>query len=229
MIHPSLEKFPQNTISFLKKLKKNNSREWFEKHRDEFNRDFMEPAEALVLTFGDKLSDIRPDIIAIPKTDKSIFRIHRDVRFSKNKEPYKTNMGLLFWEGDKKKMECPGYYFHIEPDMCFLGVGHYEFPKELLLKFRQVVLQPEAGKKLLTIMKKIQKQPGYHIGGKTLKKTPKGFDPSNPNAELLLYTGLYAGFESAEFVTLSAGELIDQSMKVFKFLTPLHNWFIEYL
>ena len=102
----ALKNFPNNTLSYLKKLSKNNDREWFEKNRELFNSSFLEPAVQFVAEMEEKLSSVRPSIIAIPKTDKSIFRIHRDVRFSKDKQPYKTNMGLYFWEGKKKKMEC---------------------------------------------------------------------------------------------------------------------------
>src|SRR3970282_3008545 len=108
--------FPFEAIKFLSKLKRNNNKDWFESHRDEFNNSVLEPAQEFVVVLGELLRTFVPGIIAIPKTDKSIFRLHRDVRFSKDKAPYKTNLGILFWEGDRKKMDCPGFYFHAEPN-----------------------------------------------------------------------------------------------------------------
>jgi uncharacterized protein (TIGR02453 family) len=107
--------FPHCAADFLSKLSKNNNREWFESHRDEYGAMFLEPAQEFVVEMGEKLQTIRPNIIALPKIDKSIFRLHRDVRFSKDKLPYKTNLGIIFWEGDDKKLESSGFYFHIEP------------------------------------------------------------------------------------------------------------------
>jgi len=95
--------FPKDTVAFLKKLSKNNNRDWFSANRNIYDKDFLEPAIHFVVEMGEKLQKISLHIQAIPKIDKSIFRIHRDVRFSKDKEPYKTNMGLYFWEGPGKK------------------------------------------------------------------------------------------------------------------------------
>ena len=100
-----LKDFPKRTTGFLNKLSKNNTREWFEENRSSYNSDFLEPLICFVEEMGGKLLQIDPEITAIPKIDKSIFRLHRDVRFSKNKEPYKTNAGILFWNGKAKKME----------------------------------------------------------------------------------------------------------------------------
>lgn len=107
---PAFENFPMKTVGFLKKLSKNNSKEWFEEHRDDYNSKFLEPAFQFVTEMGDKLSSIAPDIMAVPKIDKSVFRLHRDVRFSKDKSPYKTNLGIYFWKG-KRKWKAPGSIF----------------------------------------------------------------------------------------------------------------------
>lgn len=91
--------FPQSTINFLTKLSKNNSKVWFDTNREKFNEEFLSPALQFVIEMGGRLSTLSPNINAIPKIDKSIFRLHRDIRFSKDKSPFKTNMGLYFWEG----------------------------------------------------------------------------------------------------------------------------------
>ena len=121
--------FPQSTLKFLAALSKNNSKVWFEKNHIRFDFELLQPAVQFVIDLGEELTKLSPNIVAIPKIDKSIFRLHRDVRFSKDKSPYKTNLGLYFWEGKGKKMECSGLYFHIEPKLFFLGAGMYQFTK----------------------------------------------------------------------------------------------------
>jgi uncharacterized protein (TIGR02453 family) len=94
-----MKDFPKKTVTvYLNKLSKHNNREWFEANRELYNSDFLGPCIQFIVEMGDKLQDIDPDIVAIPKVDKSIFRLHRDVRFSKDKTPYKTNAGLVFLE-----------------------------------------------------------------------------------------------------------------------------------
>ncbi len=225
----ALNGFPEETISFLKKLTKNNNREWFEANRELYNYAFLEPALNFVVEMGEKLSTIAPAIHAIPKIDKSIFRIYRDVRFSKNKQPYKTHLGIFFWEGNRKKMECPGFYFHIEPKYFMVGAGLYLFPKDLLKKYRNTVADPVNGKELDRIVKKILSKKNYTIGGKKYKKVPRGYDTDYRYADYLLYDGLYAGYESNDIKELYKDDVIEFVFKKFKDLLPLHRWLVDNL
>ena len=123
-----------STIQFLKALKKNNNREWFEKSRPVY-----EAAKKDYLTFVtevlEELKQIDNSLIELePK--QCVFRINRDVRFSKNKEPYKTNFGASFSKGGKK-VQCAGYYFHLEPGACFVGGGLWMPMAPDLKKVRQ--------------------------------------------------------------------------------------------
>ena len=219
--------FPQKTVLFLKKLSRNNSREWFEKNRELYNSNFLEPAINFIIEMGEKLFPIAPNINVIPKIDKSIFRIHRDVRFSKNKAPYKTNMGLYFWEGPGKKMEGSGYYFHLEQKGFGAGAGMYMFSKEHLKKFRDIVSVPKKGKELDLIIKKITRNGVYETGGKKFKKTPRGYDPKGKYAEYLLYEGLYAWYDGKDFAEISNGNAVDVIFKKFKDMSALHNWLVK--
>jgi len=222
----TLNNFPRDTVKFLSKLKRNNNKEWFESHREEFVSSVFEPAQEFVIVLGELLRTIVPGIIAIPKTDKSIFRLHRDVRFSKNKLPYKTNLGLYFWEGDRKKMECSGFYFHVEPEYFFLGAGQYMFTDEQLKKFRNAVYDPDKGKELDSIVKKLKKK-GYGIGGKTYKKVPRGFDPEYPYAEYLLYFGIYSYEEKKELTVLTKEDPVKFAFNKFKAMLPIHQWLVK--
>lgn len=222
-----LDTFLKEVHGFLVKLSQNNSKEWFEEHRDEFEEKVKKPAEEFVVLMGAKLQDIVPDIKAIPKTDKSIFRLHRDTRFSKDKSPYKTNLGILFWEGTRKKMECPGFYFHIEPGSFMLGSGTYMFSKELLKIYRDAVADPVLGKELDTAVKKVLKKGDYTVGGKNYKKVPRGYDPESPYAEYLLHDGFYVGYHSDNPKALFDVDIIKFSYNMYKQMLPIHEWLVK--
>ena len=227
-MNESLKLFPKNTAAFLSKLSKNNNREWFEANRELFNSEFLEPAVQFVAEMGEKLLTLDPEIVAIPKTDKSIFRLHRDVRFSKDKQPYKTNMGLFFWNGRKKKMDGSGFYFHLEPKYFFVGTGNYMFPKDLLKKFRETVADPVTGKELDSVVKKLKQKSGFKIGGKKFKKVPRGYDPDSPYAEYLLHDGIHVFYEDKDLKKLSSNP-VEYVFKLFKEMLPLHKWLVKNL
>lgn len=219
--------FPQSTIKFLTALSKNNNKEWFENNRDRYNLELLQPAIQMVIDLGEELTKLSPNIFAIPKIDKSIFRLHRDVRFSKDKSPYKTNLGLYFWEGKGKKMECSGLYFHLEPKLFFLGAGMYMFSNNQLKKYREVVSNPAKAKELLEITKKILKNKKYQLGGKTYKKIPRGYDPEYSYNELLLHSGYYLFYESKDFSELTKRDIIKTLFNIFSVMHPLHKWFVK--
>ena len=220
--------FPFCAADFLSKLSKNNNRDWFENHREDYKSMFLEPAQEFVLEMGAKLQTIRPNIIAIPKVDKSIFRLHRDVRFSKDKLPYKTNLGILFWEGDDKKIESSGFYFHIEPKYFFIGGGTYLFSDNMLKAYREALSDKTASEQIVSAKKKMIKL-GYQIGGQHFKRLPKGFDENFPHKELLLHNGLYCYIESKNTKELKSNTLLDFCFKHFKAMLPVHSWLVDVL
>jgi uncharacterized protein (TIGR02453 family) len=219
--------YPQSTIKFLTALSKNNNKDWFNKNRERFDFEFLQPAIQFVIELGERLVELSPNIIAIPKIDKSIFRLHRDVRFSKDKSPYKTNLGLYFWEGKGKKMECSGLYFHIEPKLFFLGAGMYMFSKDQLNKYRLLVSDPAKGKELSDILNKILKNKKYQIGGRFYKKTPRGYDSDYKYADLLLHNGIYVFYESTNLNEIIKKNTVDFALKIYKELYPLHRWLVN--
>lgn len=219
--------FPQSPIKFLTALSKNNKKDWFEKNRVRYDFELLQPAIQFVIDLGEELAKLSPNIIAIPKVDKSIFRLHRDVRFSKDKSPYKTNLGLYFWEGKGKKMECSGLYFHIEPKLFFLGAGMYMFTSDQLKKYREAVSNPAKGKELTEITEKILKNKKYLLGGKTYKKIPRGFDVDYAFNDLLLHSGFYIYYENKDFSELTKKDPVIFSYKIFKEMYPLHKWFVD--
>lgn len=183
---------PKEILTFLTKLSKNNKKEWFDAHRDDYKEHFVEPlkdlTEAMGATFRAKIPGLRYE----PRINGSIFRINRDMRFSKDKRPYKTNAGVLLWVGPKKKIECPGLYFHLEPDKLMIGAGVYMFTPEALDRYRRHV--SNKGEVLARAIAKAEKG-GHILGGDKLKRVPSGFDKNHKYAELLKHKGLHFGKE----------------------------------
>lgn len=172
----------QATIKFLKDLKKNNNKEWFDANRSRY-----ELAKAEYLTFVEQVLErmkiIDPSLQEIqPK--QCVFRINRDVRFSKNKEPYKTNFGASFSKGGKK-VQSAGYYFHLEPGECFIGGGFWMPMAPELKKIRMeidynldefnAIVSNKTFKKYFTALNQDEK----------LSRPPLGYEPDNPALEFL--------------------------------------------
>jgi uncharacterized protein (TIGR02453 family) len=217
--------FPEEAKRFFYALAKNNKKTWFEAHREEFNKFIMEPAKAFTETMGERLTAVAPGLIAEPRVNGSIFRINRDTRFSKDKRPYKTHLGIFMWEGEGPKMECPGFYFHLEPPNLLLGAGIHIFSKPLLEEFRRSVVHPKRGPDLTEALKKVPKR--FNIGGLHYKRTPRGYDPDHRLAELLLYNGLTAWTEGPIPEALNSAALIDHCYEIFRSMVPLHRWLLK--
>ena len=124
--------FPPQSVQFLTDLRANNDRLWFEEHRSDFEKYIQTPAKQFANSMSQALETISPPAHAHLPVHHSIFRIHRDLRFSKDKTPYKTHLGVWFWQGNRPKMENSGYYFHLEPSNLRLGIGIYNFAKPYL-------------------------------------------------------------------------------------------------
>lgn len=219
--------FTKTTFKFLKDLENNNNREWFEDHRSVFETDVMNPAQEFVMEMGERLKSLCPNIVAIPKVDKSIFRIYRDVRFSKDKTPYKTHLGIFLWEGPRKKLGNPGFYLQLDKSQILIAGGLYQLPSELVNPYRDAVSDSRKGAEVAKILKKIAKNPKYKLGGSHYKRVPRGYDPDNPNADLLLHNGLFQYYEAAIPNEVYSPDFLDYSLEVFKEVFPLHKWIRE--
>ncbi|MBC8505181.1 MAG: DUF2461 domain-containing protein [Anaerolineales bacterium] len=215
--------FPKETILFFAELAVNNNKTWFTAHKPNFEKYVMTPARNFVGAMGERLQELSPGINADPRVNKSIFRIYRDTRFSKDKTPYKTNLGLWFWVGEGAKFENPGYYFHLDVDNLMLGVGLHSFSKPILKAYRDAVVDPEFGPALAEVVTQVAGK-GYGIGQKTYKRVPRNYDPDHPNAELLLYSGLTGGIEIEHPEALHAAKLVDYCFEHYRKLEPVVNW-----
>ncbi|MCG8334882.1 MAG: DUF2461 domain-containing protein [Proteobacteria bacterium] len=215
--------FPKELLTFFKNLEKNNTQAWFNDHKKDYETFVKKPSSDFVIAMGEKLESIAPGIKAIPKVNQSLFRLNRDTRFSKDKTPYKTNMGIWFWEGDGKRMECSGFYFHLENSKLMLGAGIYMFPKHLIEAYRDAVVDPIRGGLLKKTLKNLEKN-GYSPGGKHYKRIPRGYDADHENADYLLFNGFHCGNETSIPKEFHTKELISYAFKEYKKMLPLHEW-----
>ncbi len=221
--------FTRDTVRFFTSLRKNNNRKWFERNRETYETQVMAPARAFVTAMGGRLKVIAPRMVAVPKVNKSIFRINRDTRFSQDPSPYKTNLGIYFWDGVRPRMESSGFYFHLEPPNLVLGGGMYMIPDHLIGRFREAVVDPKSGREVARIIGALRAEPGVTVEGLHYKRVPAGYDPAQANAELLKHRGLYGGYEMkipAEFFT---ARLVDFCYERFEPLAPLHRWLMKSL
>ena len=220
--------FPLGTRDFYKALAENNNKEWFAEHKPFYTQAILPAAQSFVQDLGARLCEITADIIADPRLNGSgsIFRIYRDVRFSPNKSPYKTYLGILWWQGSDKKTENSGFYFHLEHDRLILYAGINYFPRDMLDTYRQQLMKD--GQTLENAIRQIKSQ-GYEIGGEQYKRHPAGYDKTHAHADLLLYKGLYASLEGPIPDEFYAVDLIDICFEHFRNMAPLHHWLHEML
>ncbi len=216
------EGFSKETLTFFEELQKNNSRQWFEENREIYERVVLQPAKDFVEDMGEVLQMLDPAIQAIPKVNKSLFRINRDTRFSSDKSPYKTNLGIWFWSGERKRMECSGFYFHLEGGTLMFGAGIYRFSKELLTIYRNAAAGKH-GKKLMNVIENMREN-GFGVGDKLYKRVPKGYDVPEEQKELMLYGGLHCGKAVKIPEEFFSDKLIDYSFSLYKRMVPFHDW-----
>ena len=215
--------FSKELVQFFKKLEKNNAKHWFDEHRNEYEAHVLFPSQEFVVAMGRRLRNIAPEVNAIPKVNQSLFRINRDTRFSKDKRPYKTYMGIWFWEGDRKRMECSGFYFHQEGDRLMIGTGIHTFTKPLLDLYRKAVVDKKLGGELRAAVNKVAGK-GYTVGAKHYKRIPRGFDESHPNAEFLLFNGLHASLDDKIPKQFYSKTIVDYTFEHHKNMAPIHQW-----
>ena len=220
--------FTEATVRFFQELDDNNNRAWFEAHRETFESEVMVPARAFVEAMGARLKSVVPKILAVPKVNKSIFRINRDTRFSLDPSPYKLNLGLYFWEGSRPRMECPGFYFHLEPPDLMVGGGMYMFPDKMLEKFRRAAVSPKLGRELTAIVRELAVR-GTEPGGLHYKRIPPGYDAAHPNAQLLLHNGIYVGWEGPVPQEFYSPALVEFCFEKYRAIVPLHRWLMKAL
>ncbi|BDU72154.1 DUF2461 domain-containing protein [Mesoterricola silvestris] len=171
---------------FLSELRENNSREWFQDNRSRYEEEVRDPLLAFIHAFGGPLHGVSPNFLADPRpSGGSMFRIFRDTRFSRDKSPYKTNVGAQFRHGAcSRDVHAPGFYLHLEPGGCFASAGLWRPDGPALKRVRdRIVSHPREWKAI--------RAAGLEVLGESLVRVPQGFDPASPLAEDLKLKDFY--------------------------------------
>lgn len=198
--------FTRGAFEFLRELEQNNEKDWWEANKDRYLTQIREPALDFIADFGDRLQGISPHFVADTRVNGgSLMRPYRDMRFSKDKTPYKTNVGIQFRHAQGKDVHAPGFYLHLEPGENFAGVGLWTPEPKVAKQIRQAISdQPERwsevahGDDFASV---------WSIGGHDedrLKRVPKELDPDHPHPDDLRLKSFTAGSRLTQKYVLSA-------------------------
>ena len=175
--------FPADTFTFLRELRRNNNREWFQDNKPRYQQQVVEPMGEFINAMAPRLAKISTAFVADARPNGgSMFRIYRDTRFARDKSPYKTNAGCQFRHVAGKDAHAPGFYVHLEPDNVFFGGGLWLPPSQVLFNVRTaIVAKPEQWQRVIN-QKKLRDRFGG-LGGSSLQRVPRGFSADHPCAE----------------------------------------------
>ena len=210
-------------FEFFRELKNNNNREWFQANKKRYEADVREPLLQFISDFGLRLPEISPYYVAdARRSGGSLFRINRDIRFSKDKSPYKTAAGIQFRHESGKDVHAPGFYLHLEPDSVFGGLGIWHPDTPTLNKIRDAIVEnPDRWQQIVTDESFGAR---FELSGDSLKRAPKGYDLDHPLIEDIKRKDFIAGTPFTE-ATVCAPDFIDRFTEVCRIGAP----FVEFL
>ena len=209
--------FSPEFFKFLKALARNNNREWFQKNKPRYERYVLAPSLRFIKDVGAELRAVSPYLVADPRPfGGSLFRIYRDMRFSRDKSPYKTNVAMEFWHRRGGKKSYTGLYLHLAPRQSFAGAGIWHPDPPTLNRVRKaIVSRPEAWGQV--------KESGLKVEGESLKRPPAGFDPNHPFVDDLKLKDITAGvrFSNAQ---VTGPRFMEDFIQASKKLDPLNRF-----
>lgn len=217
--------FTPATYAFLRDLAVNNDREWFAANKERYVDKVQEPALEFIADYGPRLARISSHFTADARVvGGSLFRIHRDTRFSKDKTPFKQNTGVQFRHEAAKDAHAPGYYLHIEPAGTFVGVGLWRPETAVAYRIRDHIAEhPDAWKKA-AYGKAFRDT--FTLGGDSLVNPPRGFDPDHPYVDDLRRKDFIASTPLAQKVVTS-DDFIDRFHALCRTATPFMRFLCD--
>ncbi|MGI9491073.1 MAG: DUF2461 domain-containing protein [Geminicoccaceae bacterium] len=211
--------FSKDAVRFLKDLKANNNREWFNANKKIYETEIKKPAKAFCEAMTEDLSKLTGR-----DHSSKIFRIHRDVRFSKDKTPYNTHLHIGFMPTSEMNSP-PCWFFGLDTEKLTLGTGIFAFDKPALETFRERVAGSE-GPKLAKLLGKLEAN-GMRVSGAELKRVPPGYPKDHPQAELLCRKGLAVWVDSGGADQATNADLVKSCRSSFKQLKPVFDWLMD--
>ncbi len=217
--------FPKEGLDFLSNIIINNSKEWLDNHREEYEKYIVAPNIAYVEEMGEHLQILVPNIHAIPKVNKSLFRIYRDARFHRL-DPIKERIGIIFWQGATHRMQSSSFYMHYDPFEVFVATGIRNFKSPLLSVYREYIKNDAKRESLHHILEDL-KAKGYSVPEPKFKRYPVGLDKEDTYAYLYLHGAMYAFTTFTPDSTFHSEAIIDRNYKVYEDMLDLHLWVYE--
>jgi len=217
------EGFPAEAVRFLADLKANNERAWFAAHRDVYERSLKAPGEA----FAAAMTEALAELTGRPHRAK-VFRIHRDVRFSKDKRPYNAHLHIGFMTDDAEagaRGYALGWYFGLDPERVGLGAGAFDFDGPALDRFRARAAG-EDGAELVQRLAALQAG-GVRLDPPELKRTPAGYAPDHPRADLLRRKGLTVWIDYPDPAVVTRADAVAVMARDCARLLPVFEWLAE--
>ena len=218
--------FPKEGLDFLSNIAINNSKEWFDTHKSEYEEYILKPNKAYVEEMGEHLQILVPTIHAIPQVNKSLFRIYRDARFHLN-DPLKERIGIIFWQGAGHRMQSSSFYMHYDPFEIFIATGIRNFKPPLLLAYRNYIKNDAKREALHTILENL-KAKGYHIPQPEYKRLPRESDEEPAYSYLTRYRSMYAYTTFTPDKTFHSEMIIERNFKIYEEMLPLQQWLYEF-
>ena len=187
-----MARVPREVFAFLAELRRHNTREWFNANKDRYLAEVRDPMLAFIASLAPGLNRISRHIAVDPRpSGGSLMRVYRDTRFSRDKTPYKTNVGIHFGLKAPRDFEAPGYYLHLAPGEVFMGAGIWHPGPDALRAIREAIVKDPRGWKQAS-------RSGLSHDEATLKRAPRGFDPDHPLVEDLKRLSFTSGAEFSE-------------------------------
>ena len=214
--------FPKAGLTLLSDIIQNNTKEWFEQNRERHERDIVLPNKTFIEEMGEHLQLLVPTINAIPKTNKSLFKIYRDSRFHPT-DPIKTKIGIIFWQGGGHRMQSSSFYMHYEPHEVFWAAGIRNFKPPLLSAYRDYIQHAPHREELHHILETLKAQ-GYQIPEPHYQRCPRAMDCEESHSYLYRYRAMFAHIHTKPNRTFHSSKMIDKSFKIYEAMLPLQQW-----
>jgi uncharacterized protein (TIGR02453 family) len=217
--------FKKEAIILLEEFEKNNTKEFFESKRAEYEKYILEPNRAYVEEMGEMLQILTPNITAIPKVNKSLFKIFRDSRFHFS-QPIKSKIGIIIWEGNGHRMQSSSFYMHYSKNELFVSTGIRNFKPPLLEKYRNYIKNEIKRKELDEILKELTKK-GYCIGEAKFKRCPNNLNKNDSYSYLYKMGSLFAYKTFSLDKVFFSKDIIQRNFLIYQDMFKLHQWLLE--
>jgi uncharacterized protein (TIGR02453 family) len=217
--------FKKEALELLVKFEENNSKEYFESRRSDYEKYILEPNKAYVQEMGEVLQILVPHINAVPKINKSLFKIYRDSRFHPS-EPIKSKIGIIIWQGAGHRMQSSSFYMHYSKDELFVATGIRNFKPPLLAMYREYIQDDTKKQELHQILEEL-KAKGYNVLEPKFKRYPKDLSPDDTHSYLYKMGAMYAYKILKTDSIFFSEKIVDRNFKIYQDMFDLHQWVYE--